>query len=578
MKCFRWWGLGAFVVIVGGAVALWVLFADALVRRGVEASGTAAVGARVDVEAADVGFSPARLELRGLAVTNPDRPMRNALEAERLAFDIDWIGLLLDRVHIDEVAVEGLRFGTERATSGAVEREERPDDGPRLIERARERAEIPPLEVPSVETVLGRERLRSPEVIDEARTTIGEREAALESRLDQLPGEDELERYRREVDEATEDDDAIARIKGLKRLRDLVDEIDDDLKELRRARDEVEESVAAAGRVADEARDAPQADIERLYRKYTDPGAVAGELAYYLLGPKVEGWVNQGWYWYGRLSPYLGDGDTADGGAGAAPEAVPAVRRKGRNIVYAEAVQRPRTLVRRVRVSGAADGGDLDGGITDIAMPAALWDEPLRVDLAGRSVSGIGRLQVDAVVDRRTAGRSVSRIDLAADGTDAAGLGLGPENGILAERGRADFHVAGTIRERELDLDLTAAIRDAVFRAGDDAGSVLKEVASALGDAGRIDIGAHVGGTIDAPEFDLTSSLSGLLEPILRNRLQQAAGDFREDLVTAVTDRTAGPLRELDAADEELGSMEEELAGRLEAFRNVLERARKPLD
>ncbi len=580
MKGIRWWGLGAFVAIVGGIIALWALFADTLVRRGVEAAGTSMVGARVELEAADVGFSPARLELRGLAVTNPDEPMRNAFEAERLAFDIDWIGLLLDRVHIDEVSVEGLQFGTERETSGAVMATERNVQESGLIDRARERAEIPPLEVPSVETVLGREDLRSPELIEAARAQLEQRRTALEERLDELPGEEALERYRQQVDEATEGDDAASRLRGLKQLRDLVDDIDDDRKALRRARDEIEESLAAADNTASEARRAPQADIERLYRKYTDPGAVAGELAYYLLGPKVEQWVNQGWYWYGRLSPYLGGGHggDADTGAESGPETVPAVRRVGRNVVYPEAGEEPRVLIRQVRISGAAGGGDLDGRVTDIAVPPNLWGEPLRLNLAGQAVSGIERLQVDGSLDRRDPASSISRLDLTANGTDVAGLALGPEDGILADRGQADFQVAGTIRDRDLDLDVRSAIRDAAFSAGSDADSIVQEVAAALGNAGRLDIAAHGGGTIDAPDFELTSSLTGILEPLLRNRLQAEAGEFREGLVAEVTTRTGGSLKELEASSAKLDSLEQDLENRLEGFRNVLDRARKPLD
>jgi uncharacterized protein (TIGR03545 family) len=570
--------LGAFVAIVGGIVALWVLFADMLVRKGVESAGTSMVGARVELEAADVGFSPARLELRGLAVTNPDEPMRNALEAERLAFDIDWIGLLLDRVHIDEVSVEGLQFGTERATSGAVMATERTVKESGLIDKARERAEISPLEVPSVETVLGREGLRSPELIEEASAKLEQRRTALEERLAELPGKEELERYRRQVDEATEGDDTASRLRGLKQLRDLVDDIDDDRKALRKARDEVKESLAAAADTASEARRAPQADIDRLYRKYTDPAAVAGELAYYLLGPKVEQWVNQGWYWFGRLSPYLGGGDGGDAEAESGPETVPAVRRVGRNVIYPEAGEEPRVLVRQVRISGAAGGGDLDGRVTDIAVPAYLWGEPLRVNLSGQAVSGINRLQVDGSMDRRDPATSISRLDLAADGTDVAGLALGPEDGILADRGQADFRVAGTVRDRALDLDVTSVIRDAAFSAGSDADSILQEVAAAMGNAGRLDIGARVGGTIDSPDFELTSSLTGILEPLLRNRLQAEAGEFREGLVAEVTERTGGSLEELEASSAKLDSLEQELESRLEGFRNVLERARKPLD
>lgn len=572
----RWWGLGVFAAIVGGAIAVWVLFADAFVGWAVESAGTRMIGAQVDLEAADVGFSPARLELRGLAVTNPDAPMRNAVEIERLAFDIDWIGLLLDRVHIDEVSAEGLRFGTERARSGALLATRRTVERTALLDAARQKAEIPPLEVPSADEVLARESLRSPEVIAAAERKLAERRRKLAQRLDALPGEERLADYRRRVDKATEDGDTLGQLQGLKAFKKVAGDLKKDVKALRNARDGFEATLAEAGDLAGEARRAPAGDIERLYRKYTDPGAVAGELAHYLLGPKVEGWINQGWYWYGRLSPYLGGEDAAGGASG--PNTVPAARRPGRNVRYPDAAAEPSVLVREVAISGAAGGGSLDGRMSDIASPAIRWPNPLRLALSGRAVGGIDRLQVNAGVNRRPGKPPVTQLDLGALGTDIAGLALGPDGALTAGQGRADFRVSGMVRGRALDLDLDALIRGAKFGVGEGVAPILAEVAGALDGAQRLEVSAGVGGTVESPELALDTSLQGLLEPLLRGRLQQAAGGFREELAAAVTEGTAGKLDAVEASLDRLGGIESELEKRLGAYEKVLERARKPLD
>ena len=576
MHWIRWWGVAAFGVIVGGVVAVWLLFADTFVRWGVEAAGTRLVGAQVDVAAADVGFSPARIELRGIAVTNPNAPMRNALELERLAFDIDWIGLLIDRIHIDEIALEGLRLGTERARSGAIGGTQETVGAGALFEKARQRAEIPPLEVPSVGEVLEREALRSPEVIAEAKSEIERRRSRLAERIDQLPGEQDLERYRAEVERAKAASGTAARLKALKDVRDVGEAVRDDLKRLRQARDEVKEAVAATQRLAKEARQAPQADIERLYRKYTDPGAVAGELAHYLLGPKVEGWINQGWYWYARLSPYLGRGDGADA---EEPQAAPAPRRPGRNVVYPEAATQPRVLVRRVSLGGAAAaGGELNGRITDIAIPAARWSEPLRMNLDGRGLGGMERLRMAASVDRRRAEQALTQVDLEGSGADLSGVALGPKGLLHAQQGRADFQVEGSLRGSQLDLGLQSTLQGAAFSAREGAKPILREVGAALDGAGRIEIGARIGGTMQAPTMELTSSLDELLKPLLRNRLQGAAGGFRKALAERVTERTGGSLSELETAGADLQALQDRLKERLEAFEQLRARVRKTLD
>lgn len=571
MQWIRWWGLGVFVALVGGLAALWVLFADTAVEWAVEASGTRVVGARVELAQADVGFSPAHLELSGLAVTNPNAPMENALEAERIAFDIDWIGLLLDRVHVDEVSVEGLRFGTVRDTSGAIGTTARETRRSRLLDGVREKAQIPPLEVPSAQEVLEREQLTSPQVIADARKTLAERRRALEARLAELPGEEARERYRQRLAELEGGDDLESRLKAAKRTRDLVEAIRDDLDALRSAREEVKASLAAADRTVAEAREAPRADIQRLYRKYTDAGAVAGELAHYLLGPRVAGWINKGWYWHEQLLPYLGSSDAGKD----APQAVPAVRRPGSNVVYPEADTEPGVLVRRVAISGAAGGGELDGRVTDIAAPATMWGEPLRLNLKGKSLGGISRLRLDGMVDRRNTDAAVSQIDLDAAGTEIAELDFGPEGGIRAKGGAADFRVTGAVRGADVDLNLDAVLRGASFTAGDEVDPVLREIAQALGDAKRIEIAARVTGTQESPQLALTSSLKGLIAPILRNRLEQAAGGFREQLAAAVTGRTSGSLEELTAFAKDLDGLQQKLAGRIEGFEKLLGRARE---
>jgi uncharacterized protein (TIGR03545 family) len=120
-KVFRWRGvvpLGLFLVFLG--VLYWLL-ADTLVERSVERSGTSLVGARVDVAEADIRITDGVVMLRGLTVTNPYQPLTNLFEADQIAVNVRVAPLLEKKVIIDTVAVRGLRFGTPRETSGAVD-------------------------------------------------------------------------------------------------------------------------------------------------------------------------------------------------------------------------------------------------------------------------------------------------------------------------------------------------------------------------------------------------------------------------------------------------------------------------
>ncbi len=89
MQWIRWQGLLAFLLVVGVLAGIWFLVIDGVIERAIEQTGTKLVGARVDLEAADLSLFPLGLTLTGLHVTNPDSPMTNAVQAERISFLVD---------------------------------------------------------------------------------------------------------------------------------------------------------------------------------------------------------------------------------------------------------------------------------------------------------------------------------------------------------------------------------------------------------------------------------------------------------------------------------------------------------
>jgi uncharacterized protein (TIGR03545 family) len=149
-KYFRWKAILPLTVVLVLVVVGGLLFLDPAVRRGVEFAGTKAVGAKVDLRSADVRVLDGTVRFGGLAVTDPAKPMTNLFEAEELVFDVGIEPALEKKVVIDTMAVRGLRFGTARATSGAIPRPQEPaDDDPSAIRQAvdewRSQVQVPPI-------------------------------------------------------------------------------------------------------------------------------------------------------------------------------------------------------------------------------------------------------------------------------------------------------------------------------------------------------------------------------------------------------------------------------------------------
>lgn len=120
MRLFRWKAVVPLLLVVALLGLGWTLFVDRLLRLGIEAGGTAAVGAKVELASARIHLLRGNVTLRGLQVTNPSAPMTNIVQLDEIVAQIALLPLLEKKVVVDTVAVRGVRFNTPRKTSGAI--------------------------------------------------------------------------------------------------------------------------------------------------------------------------------------------------------------------------------------------------------------------------------------------------------------------------------------------------------------------------------------------------------------------------------------------------------------------------
>ena len=121
MKLFRWKAIVPLAIVLALLALGWTLYVDRLIRKAIEFVGTEVVGAKVELESARLQLLEADLVLRGLQVTNPNAPLSNLVQADEIVADLNGLALLEKKAVVETVAVRGVRFGTPRATSGALE-------------------------------------------------------------------------------------------------------------------------------------------------------------------------------------------------------------------------------------------------------------------------------------------------------------------------------------------------------------------------------------------------------------------------------------------------------------------------
>ncbi len=116
----RWKGIITFVILIIIIGIISTIFIDRWVESGLEKTGQAIVGARVDIDGLDLGLSPLSIEWQRLQVTDPAHTMKNVVETGRTAFKLNVPALLRKRIVIDEMTLADVRSGTDRTFDGAL--------------------------------------------------------------------------------------------------------------------------------------------------------------------------------------------------------------------------------------------------------------------------------------------------------------------------------------------------------------------------------------------------------------------------------------------------------------------------
>ncbi len=117
---FRKGGLILAGIVVVITLGLEFLLLDMVLKTGITAGISAATGAEVNLADAHLSLLGGKLELKGLQVTNPEKPTHNLFQAEHLLADVSMTDLLARRFVIDTLAVSELRTEVQRSSPGEV--------------------------------------------------------------------------------------------------------------------------------------------------------------------------------------------------------------------------------------------------------------------------------------------------------------------------------------------------------------------------------------------------------------------------------------------------------------------------
>ncbi|MCZ6800855.1 MAG: TIGR03545 family protein [Nitrospirae bacterium] len=547
MKWIRWWGLGVFLFLALAMTALWVLVVDSIVKQKIEEEGTAAVGAKVELDHADLTLFPTGLSLTRLQVTNPNEPMTNAVEIAKLSMGLDGLLLLRRKVIIDEMIITGVKFGTVRTTSGAIDdrsRQPSPDS-----DDSGDGFQLPPFEVPDVNKILQEEDLETLKLIEAIQTDIQREKELWRTRLKDLPGKAQFAKYQARIKglKSSTKGGLGGILRGVEEAKSIKQDIERDLEKLKGARTEFEEKIALVKKRIAQARVAPKNDIQRLKEKYSLSPEGLANLGQTLLGQQVGAQLKEAVGYYEMVKPYL-EGGT--GGLPQEPDEQTPERGKGIDIRFTEFQPLPDFLIRVAKVSFNLDIGEITGTINNITPDQVTLGSPLTFAFSGEQLKDLESMALNGTINHIQPSRPTSQASFSARQYRVQPITLSeqPDWPVVLQEGLADVQVEANLQGEDLQATGTSTLSSLTLVAGreGDGNPLTQSLSSAVSGISDLSVHAQVSGTLEQYDVKIRSDLDRILQDAAGKMVKDLGARFGKELQAAISAKVSGPLKGLN--------------------------------
>lgn len=541
----RWSGLAVFSLLTTLLILIWLLLLPWLLEWGIESSGEKVFGAKVEVGNVDLAFSPLGFSVFDVQVADRDQPMRNLFSIDAVDAQTELFPLLMSKVIVPEMRVQGMRLGTARQYSGALDDTKQAGSKQSAETGGSRDSTVPEVsaELPGVDELLAREPLRTVAAGKEFEASYRQTKARIEASISQLPDEKKLKRLEQEVKALSEG--KIKNLSDFQKKKEEFDRLKGKVKTLRKevshARKTVSEGVETLRSQYQVLRDAPEEDLARLRERYGFDGVGAVNVLGLLAGGETGDMARQALEYYQYIDGFLsGDENSADDESTQARDEQNAEQQRaaGRFIHFDSDTPLPDIWIKNLELDLAlAEPNDTKAGqlhylemqIADISHQQALTGKPLSFQARMRADQKLGeqRLEASGSFDRRGSSAYDSlQLSLHAWPLSDVDLGSGSLKLTAAE---AEVDLKAHVLNAQLDVNSIASITNARFGGGGE-GKTQATLLSVLQKMKAFELQLFAQGEVQSPDLRISSDLDKRIKAAFKAELSEQAAGYEGEL------------------------------------------------
>jgi len=589
MKFIRWSFVIPTVIIIAAVIIFNIMFFDVILKKAFISTGEMIFGAKVEINSLKTSFSKMSIAINGLKCANRNDYFKNLIDIDYIKFDVRFTPLLRKKFIIDEMTVSGLKWQTERKTSGQLppkkekKFEKKKKDGmfSKMFAAAKAKTVSEFNQLPSVTAykeiedlinnfdvnkLIDKAQLQSVKEIEQKTKELQTKYETYQKKIEGYDINKKAEEIKAQIDEISKTKvsglaDVAKAAKNVEKLKESKKEIETIINDLNSIKKDVSENI----NFVKEAKNSINKDIENISSKLSIPSLNLKNISRILFGNQWVNRVETVMYYMALIKQYMPE---------KKEEVQEKQRARGRDILF-KLKQYPTLLISLINVSGSTnDNLDFAGVIKNICSSPSMIANPLTVEIKGDNK--VQALHISGLFDHRT-DNSKDTLAVQVSGLSAKMLNI-PQNDYLplVDTGKmkvnADFALLNNSFDCKANINLTEIQKKNL----NDIEGNLKYLAEVTNSITNFSVSASAKyQSEENMDFNITSDIdtkiSGAISKLFSSKITAAKEKISKELNKIVTEQTKN-------IQDEINKQKNGLLGQISSQTNILNDIEKTIN
>lgn len=555
-RLFRWQGLIAFIVISALLMTFVYIFAENLIKTGIEKSAGWSLGAEVNVEKVTLTYSPLLIAIDNFQATDAQQPSHDLFTFSKAEVSLDLWQYFFGKIIINELIVEELAFNQRRSKHGEVYVEQDVNDDVLVEDND---SFLPALDVslPDAKTLLNDSDLltiKQAEVLKQSYQDESNKLLALKGKL---PNKTKIKSYQKRVKDL-----AKIKVKSLDDITEIKKQYDQILKEFNADKKLIAQAKAQLIKTKELMseqlilmKDAPSKDWQNIEKKYQLDQINAEDFAHILFGKQARGYYQTIEAIVNKVEPFL---DNRKAEKEHKLKQVSAQSSTGRFIYFNEDQPLPSFLVKNAHISMSLPQGDFSLAIEELNLKHWLRDKPTKITINSDNFNQSGSFVFDSEFRLSQKQLYSASGEWALDNLpveninfrESKKLNLTLKKALVSGRGQLLIEENNISNINNIKLSQMSYQGDANSNLGD----ILINTFKSLHD---LPIALKISGAVNKPDYSITSELDSLLKNAFNQQVKQKLKQFKAKVQSGLNDKLQSALNVNNRQTNELLDIEQ---------------------